>query len=52
MNRKLEVMADTEFCSFVRQFNTFTFGLTRPSSLVIEYSPPEVVALLCQSSPM
>jgi hypothetical protein len=27
------------------------FGLTRPPSVVIEYSPPEVVALLCQFSP-
>jgi hypothetical protein len=26
------------------------FGLTRPSSVVIEYSPPEAAALLCQFS--
>jgi hypothetical protein len=34
---------------FLETVNWHTsFGLTRPSSVVIEYSPPEVVALLYQ----
>jgi hypothetical protein len=33
-------------------YSSTCFGLTRPSSGVIEYSPPEVLALLCQFSPM